>query len=60
MVLPKNTENIMSGSYFRRASVAESWSKERDVDTHKKETSGVSRPRDEGRVARECLPYGGD
>ena len=53
MVLPKNSENIMGGSCFQRAGVAKGWSRARDVDKHMKETTEVSRPRDEGGGAGE-------
>ena len=58
MVLPKNPENIMGGSRFQRAGIAEGWSKKRNVDDHKEEAAEVSRPRDEGGTTGECLPYG--
>ena len=59
MVLPKSAENVMGGSCFQRAGVAEGRSKKRDFDKHKRETTEVSRPCDEGGGAGECLPFGG-
>ena len=58
MILSKNAENIMGGSCFQQAGNAEGWSKSRDFEKHKKETTEVSRPHDGGGRAGECLLYG--